>query len=123
MRRQLIGNGFDNQAVGVLENQARQILNMPQAPTVVGPTGQTSRIDQALIQQEAASRAGADMRYDTYEYTEPSRTEFGDGMFTFDDYIPERTEIRITERPEVMRALGEQQLEITGGRTSVVVGF
>jgi hypothetical protein len=51
------------------------------------------------------------MRYDTYEYTEPARTEFGDGLFTFDEYIPKRTDVSITERPEVMRAFGEQSLD------------
>ena len=96
---------------------------MPQAPTVNGPTGQASRIDQAIIQQRAANQAGGDMRYDTYEYTELSRNEMGDGLFSFDTYIPEQKDISITELPEVMRAFGEQQLEITGGRTSVVAGF
>ncbi len=111
MHRQLLRNAFDNQAVAQLENRARQLLNMPQAAPVVGPTGQASRIDQAIRQQRAANQAGADMRYDTYEYTEPARTEFGDGLFTFDEYIPERTDVSITERPEVMRAFGEQSLD------------
>ena len=53
MRRQIIRNAFDNQAVAQLENRARQLLNMPQAPTVVGPTGQASLIDEALRQQRA----------------------------------------------------------------------
>ena len=111
MRRQLFRNAFDNPAVAGLENQARQMLNMPQAQTVVGPTGQASRIDQAIRQQRAANQAGADMRYDTAEYTVPESTEYGDGLFTFDTTIPERTEVSVTPRPEVMRALGDVSLD------------
>lgn len=77
------------------------------ANSVVGPTGQLSRIDEQRMQQQV----GADLRYDTFEYTEPARTEYGDGLFTFDEDIPAQTRISITERPEVMRALGEQSMD------------
>lgn len=87
--------------------QGKAIDQVLGANSVAGPTGMLSRIDEERLQRQT----GADMRYDTYEYTEPARTEPGDGLFTFDEYIPERTDVSITERPEVMRAFGEQSLD------------
>jgi len=88
---------------------------MPQAPTVVGPTGQASRIDHAIIQQRAANQAGGDMRYETYKYIEPERTKFGDGLFTFDTYIPKQKDISISERPKECVPSMSSNLRLQGG--------
>jgi len=125
MRRQLIRNAFDNQAVAQLENQARQILNMPQAATIVGPTGQASRIDQAIRQQRAARQAGEELRYDKVKVIEPefeyqetiySEPDPFDPLQMFDipvatgvetRVMPEREVTRNQERQEILKALKE----------------
>ena len=63
---------FTRRGVDTLENQARQILNMPQAaPSLAGPTGQVSRIDEQLRFAQQASDAGNQLRYDQVKSIQP----------------------------------------------------
>ena len=111
---------FTRRGVDTLENQARQILNMPQAaPSLAGPTGQVSRIDEQL----RAAAAGDQLRYDQvksiqpeFEYDRPIYEEDPfDLLGIFDPelvgtervVVPQREIVRNEERPEMLRALGE----------------
>ena len=103
---------FNRHEVEALENRARQMLNLPQvSPAVVGPTGQASRIDEQILRNQAASEAGMDLRYDQTTWTEPERIEYGDGLFTFDEVIPEQTRTDFRERPGMHEALGEKTID------------
>ena len=121
---QLTMRRFNARDIDLIENRARQMLNMPQvSPSIVGPTGQASRIDEQLLRSRGADVAGDQLRYDQVKAVQPSfvyekevyEHDPFDILEIFDPEVvrtekvvmPEREIVRNQERPEMLSALGE----------------
>ena len=95
-----LGRGYGGSDVDRLVNQVVHLQGQ------VGPVDLNGRrvnaIEQQLLREQAASKAGADIAYDRDDYTVPE--EIIEGIF-YDEVYPEQTFSTFTPRKEIIAAL------------------